>query len=194
MGMWWPFSIKKENSKNSTNTNRSLKNAFNKVKKDIKNLTNIFETHKTEILTHKNKQEEIVAQILSRLEKVEDIIFEKRQETEKIEPLLIKPSSNIAEHLTEKQLIFCQVIAALQKESPNQWISLKMIASELYPDKKYHQIRSMISQYTTLLDELGIIKHRYKGRQAYVMATQKNPYFNPITNIKAEEKKNKKSK
>ena len=78
--------------------------------------------------------------------------------------------------LTETQQKLCGVIAALQKEMPNEWISLKNLAQEMYPEKEYSSVRSTICQFVSQLEEMGFVKRRRKGRQTYVSSTEKNPY------------------
>jgi hypothetical protein len=102
------------------------------------------------------------------------------------------------EFLTETQQRLCWKLAALQKEMPDQWISLKYLAQELYPDKDYNQVRSTLSQFIAGLEELGIVKRKRKGKQAYIFSTKKNPCVSkkrpiPLTEVeKIKEKKKKK--
>ena len=63
---------------------------------------------------------------------------------------------------------------------PDQWISLKYLAEELYPDKEYGAIRSTLSQFVTALEEMGFVKER--ERQAGLH------YFNTYQSL--PEKKN----
>ncbi len=77
--------------------------------------------------------------------------------------------------LTDTHQKICLQIAAVQKELPNQWISLKYLAQEMYPDKGYNQVRSTLSQYISGLEDLGYVKRMRKGKQAYVFSTAKNP-------------------
>ena len=82
--------------------------------------------------------------------------------------------------LTETQQKLCWKIAALQKEMPNEWISLKALAQDMYPDKEYSSVRSTICQFVSQLEEMGFIKRRRKGRQTYVSSTEKNPYKDKV--------------
>ncbi|MEA3378177.1 MAG: hypothetical protein U9Q69_00910 [Nanoarchaeota archaeon] len=79
--------------------------------------------------------------------------------------------------LTNTLQKICWQLAAIQKELPNQWVSLKYLAQEMYPDKQYNRVRSTLSQYISSLEELGYVKRTRKGKQAYILSTTKNPCF-----------------
>lgn len=100
----------------------------------------------------------------------------------------------IWDNLTETQQKLCWKLAALEKEMPNQWISLKYLAQELYPDKDYASIRSTLSQFIANLEELGLVKRKRKGKQAYVISTNKNPCLNKMKEPLVVEEKDKKKK
>lgn len=85
------------------------------------------------------------------------------------------PKTDEWELLTEVQKILCYRLAAIEKETPKRWISLKYLAQEIYPDKNYESIRSTISEYTSNLEELGFIQKRRKGKQTFIISTEKNP-------------------
>ncbi len=88
------------------------------------------------------------------------------------------PKTDEWELLTEVQKILCYKLAAIEKETPERWISLKYLAQEIYPDKNYESIRSTISEYTSNLEELGFIQKRRKGKQTFIISTEKNPCLN----------------
>ena len=95
--------------------------------------------------------------------------------------------------LTETQQKLCWKIAVLQKELPNEWLSLKYLAQEMYPDRDYASVRSTVSQFIAQLEDLGFVKRRRKGRQAYVCSTDKNPCTEKVrsTGVKAKAAKKK---
>jgi DNA-binding transcriptional ArsR family regulator len=164
---------------------QNLKNSFTNIKKDIK------KAHiRVSGLYHiKDDHHDKLNSIITRLEVLETL-FNKLKIKEKHiqEEVEERISSTLIDDLTDKQKIFCQRLAALQKENPDQWISLKYLSQEIYPNKNYPQIRSTVSQYVTFLEELGIVKRRRKGKQAYVRSTKKNPFFKKKKNIEIEEK------
>lgn len=90
--------------------------------------------------------------------------------------------------LTEMQQQICWKLAALQKESPNKWISFKVLAGELYPNKDYGVVRSTVSEYITLLEEMGYVQKKRRGRQTYVTTTEKNPHYKEVMQVKAKVK------
>lgn len=88
------------------------------------------------------------------------------------------PKTDEWDILTEVQKILCYKLAAIEKETPQKWVSLKYLAQEVYPDKNYESIRSTISEYTSNLEELGFLKKKRKGKQTFIVSTEKNPYVN----------------
>ena len=176
--MWWPF--KKEN-KELKELKKIVELSFSNVKKDMELLKGDHHTKLSELFDR-----------MSRLEKNFLVGFKEESFS------LPNPnkSFDLFDHLTDKQKVYCQVLASLHKESPNKWISQKIVARELYPDKEYNRIRTMVTQYLAHLEELGYVKKRIKGNFSYVMSTDLNPYLK-ITQqeVKKEpKKKDKKSK
>lgn len=181
--MWWPFGKKEEKL---DEIKKNLEVSFSNVKKDHESL--------------KQEHHSKISDILQRLEKIESHLFSSKKETEEYLPELKK--SGITQmhfdNLTEKQKEFCRILAALHSESPNRWVSFKFLAEELYPNYDYNKVRSTISEYTSLLEELGFVKKRIKGNKGYVMTTQINPYIKETPEIKVQKikkvKEDKKSK
>lgn len=157
--MWWQF-WKKESD--IEELKKSIELSFSKVKAD-------YEEHRSK-----------TTEIITRLEALEKSIGIKDQEKSKIKEILTI-AKNIElreiENLTDQQKAFCQILAALHSESPDEWISFKALAEDLYPSTDYNKIRSTISEYTSLLEELGFVKKRMKGNKAYVKTTEKNPFL-----------------
>ncbi len=178
------FSFFKRKKKLDT-LHQNLKNSFSNIKKDIK------KAHERINGLHyvKNEHHDKITSLIARIDTIESLFnklkIKKEEVQERVEE---KISETLIDDLTDKQKIFCQRLAALQKESPDKWISLKYLAQEIYPNKTYPQIRSTVSQYTTFLEELGVVKRRRKGKQAYVISTEKNPYLKKKKEIKIEEK------
>ena len=54
---------------------------------------------------------------------------------------------------------------------------MKHLSEELYPEKEYNDVRSMISDYVNLLNEYGLVKKTRKGRQIFVSITEKGSIF-----------------
>lgn len=159
--------------------------SFQRVKEDMVNihkwLLNFKESHNehysnNDYLLHKIKKlENKIDEVLE----LKDSVKHKRKKE-----LPYKSQFDSAwETLTETQKIICWKLAALQKETPNEWVSLKYLGQEVYPDRSYDQIRSALSQFVSVLEDLGYVVRKRKGKQAYVYSTEKNPAMHQKLNI-----------
>ncbi|MBI5871636.1 hypothetical protein HZB88_00960 [archaeon] len=179
--VWWLFKKRhRENSKGDLNSHlhKSLKQSFSNVKNDIGKI----HSHISSINSKNKQHEEKIGYMLSRLEAIENhlgfssiIPLEPKEHLTEQENLGSISSINkepffpgIWESLTETERKICWKLSLLQKESPDQWIPLKYLARELYPDKDYSKIRSTVSQFIANLEELGFVKRKRLGRQAYI--------------------------
>ncbi len=190
--MWWLFSNKKRGNtfnldfhlhRKLKNIEDSLKNSFFNVKKDIAKI-NTFLYHHDNSLAHLKERilflearlselnnhkyhEKIVAEIpKNEPPSYNDIEFSK--DTDKKPNLLVK-----WEDLTNIQQNIFLRLGLLQIESSQRRIAMKHLAEELYPEKEYNDVRSMISDYINLLNEYGLIKKTRKGRQIFISITEK---------------------
>lgn len=173
--VWWFF--KKRSEPDLSHLHKSLKNSFANVKADIEKahaginqVKGKHTHHEQRILELEKKMEYIEKHLgfstvlpLDTLKEQASLLEEEKDEVHK-EPKF--PS--IWESLTETEREICWKLSHLQKEYPNEWIPLKSLAREVYPDKEYSKIRSTISQFIANLEELGFVKRKRKGRQAYV--------------------------
>ncbi len=177
--MWWPF---RKRSDELEELKKAIQLSFSNVKKDMESFKG----------DHHSK----ISEVLDRLTRLE-----KGLQTWSQNESFSLPNPNKAidlfDHLTDKQKFYCQVLASLHKESPNKWISQKIVASELYPDKEYNKIRTMVTQYLAHLEEIGYVKKKMKGNFSYVMSTELNPYLNldqqKVKELKKQGKKSKQS-
>lgn len=80
---------------------------------------------------------------------------------------------NFFENLTETQQALFLRLGTLMKESGQEWLPLKMIAQEAYPEKEYGQVRSTISEYIDVLGEFNLVEKKRRGKQSYVSVTKK---------------------
>lgn len=186
---FWFF--KKRDDREIEEIHATLDNSFSRIREDMGKVSewinHFHERHKTHErkFDEHNKRFDAVSRRLDKMEfalaEMQAVILDSSQrhidkgevqEQESIE----SEDSLMWMELTEAQQKLCWKIAALQKESPNEWISLKALAQEVYPDKDYASVRSTICQFTAQLEELGFIKRKRKGRQSYVCSTDKNPY------------------
>jgi len=190
--------------------NTSVKSSFNNLRKDMEHVSKLLHHYDNSFANH-DRQFEMLAKRLMALEEMigelkEGAPLNIQQELEETEeeyqqeqeaPIKQGPliEDTLWESLTETQQKLCWKMAALQKEMPDQWISLKYLAQELYPDKDYNIVRSTLSQFIAGLEELGIVKRKRKGKQAYVFSTDKNPCNKkkmPVAIKQVEKKKVKK--
>lgn len=176
------------------NIHNQLHESFSNIREDMGKVTawinHFHDRH--------NKHDQKFEHVSKRLDKVEfalaemqAVILDSSQQSSKQKKVLEPEDFREEEseeatawmELTETQQKLCWKIAALQKEMPNDWISLKQLAQEMYPEKDYSSVRSTICQFVSQLEELGFVKRRRKGRQTYVSSTERNPYKNKVKRV-----------
>ena len=179
------------------NMHNTIHSSFNYIKSDLSSIGSWLNHFKAK---HENHDEKY-AFLLARINKLESALYDIRdyleadEDSQKIkepqklieieekefvneedeDPLEFNES--VWDTLTETQQKICWKLALLQKETPEQWISLKYLAQELYPYKDYNQVRSTVSQFISGLEDLGFVKRRRKGKLAYIYSTKKNPCY-----------------
>lgn len=190
--MW--FFKKKKEEKDLTNLHSSLRDSFSKIHEDMNHLgkwTNHFkekhDNHDKQFEHHAKRLDimeakvDTILQMLDKINPIESKTAEISLIDDAPEPELIKEDEleqlavnpNLLDNLTNLQKTFLMQLLTLQKESAQRWVSMKYLAQEIYPTKDYQSIRSMMSTYTELLLELGLIEKRRKGRDTYVSLTKK---------------------
>lgn len=157
--------------------NNHVSEAFGNVRRDMGHISKWIDHFK-----NKHDDHEKQFQILhNRLNKFEMMLAELSNNSDKdLEETFVEedksmPQSSQWESLTETQQKLCWLVARLQSEMPNQWISLKYLAQEIYPDKDYNKVRSTLSSYINVLEEIGYIERKRNGKQTYVYSTKRNP-------------------
>jgi hypothetical protein len=151
----------------------SVKSSFTNIKEDMSQVTTWISHFKGKHETHDSSFSEVLERLESieqRLKVFEGNITAPKAPKEKV-PDKIDTTSSILDkwdELTPMQKSLCIKIYHLQKEKPKSWISLKEVASELYPHKEYSKVRTTISDYVSLLEAFGFVKRKRKGRQAYI--------------------------
>lgn len=186
------------------NLNKSVEASFTNLRKDMEHVSKLLHHYDGKIAAH-DSQFQVILNRLSVIEKKVSVMGTQKEETgakeleleeQAGEKEVIAPvEDSMWETLTETQQKLCWKLAALQKEMPSQWISLKYLAQELYPDKDYNAVRSTLSQFVAGLEDLGLVKRKRKGKQAYVVSTSKNPCNKkkmPVVSNEVEMKKQKK--
>ena len=185
---------REDHSKKIEQIKISIKNSFLNVKQDMNHLVKSIEHSHNKHNEHSTR----FNHLLERLEIIERAIINTKLSGKTEEITSIKPKSTRTkidtswEGLTDIQKLICFKLAALQKESPNIWIPFKNFTREVYPTKDQKAVKSTISEYTDLLEELGFLKKKRKGRQTYLKSTDKNPYSEKT--VRSMPKKTKKGK
>ncbi len=75
--------------------------------------------------------------------------------------------------LTDKQQKIFNELVVMQTESGSKWIPLKELAEHVYPRKEYKGVRSTISEYTSVLEEQGLIEKKSNRKRSYVRVNKK---------------------
>ncbi len=153
----------------------TLKNSFGNIKKDMNQLNSWISHFKERHIEHDKRFDYLFAKIeemeskldnMNSSETYETPIQESYEEPEVIEEPIQKES--MWDLLTPTQQKICWKLSSLHKEMPDQWIPMKYLAQEMYPEKEYSKVRSAMSQFISNLEEAGFIKRKRRGKQAYV--------------------------
>ena len=163
----------------------NLKNSFFNIKKDIHKVNNIVFSHDDKLNHLKERVHylENVIRNLNSLDSVEDPKEKSNKKESPEQPVINTAGISISnpvikwEDLTNIQQSLFMRLGLLHIESGQRRIAMKHLAEELYPEKTYNYVRSMISDYVNLLNEHGLIKKTRKGRQIFISVTEKGSIF-----------------
>ncbi|HII15807.1 MAG TPA: hypothetical protein HA362_05860 [Nanoarchaeota archaeon] len=159
---------------------KSVQQSFTNLRKDMEHVSKLLHYFKAT----DEKYAKQISMILRRLDHMDYNLGkssgklaenEEQEEAAEVASSIEQEDDALWESLTETQQKLCWKLAALQKEMPGQWISLKYLAQELYPDREYGLVRSTLSQFVSALEEMGFVKRKRKGKQAYIVSTDMNP-------------------
>lgn len=151
---------------------KSLGISFSKIKEGfLVTHKRIDESHNT---THKKLDE--LHYRLSNLENIfssvlsQKYIPEKRKEPEKLledeKPLHLST-------LTDGQKKLFIEIVGLHIETGSEWLSLVEIAKHTHQGKEYKKVRSTLSEYTSVLEEAGLLTKKIQRKKAFVKVSNK---------------------
>lgn len=211
--VWWLF--RKKEGNNWENLHNSLKDSFSNIKKDMGLLNNWLGQHKSKLQEHEQNHlshKESFSMILNRLDRLEELLMksdilsskqqkEIQEESKELVDISLKSNTDKAllNDLTNVQKSLLIRLAILLKESNLKWISMRGLSQEIYPDKDHESIKSMMSIYSDILLNLGLIEKKRKGRDIFLTVTKKayqilpkNMQRQQIKVIKKKTKKNKK--
>lgn len=173
--VWWLFSRKKKEHHYLSFLKKiedGLIHSFGLIKDDVSAITKRLEHHDNHIDEIKQR----LISIEQSLIKPEGIEIEEK-ESEPEPQVEIQGKQMAWEDLTTVQQSLFWRLGALQIESNQSWIPTKYLAEELYPNKEYKSVRSMVSDYINLLIDYGLLKKTRKGRQTYTALTKKGIKF-----------------
>lgn len=154
----------------------SLKTSFNNIKNDI-NLLRVY------MNSNNNRVESRMLELERRLYRLESMAHLPKQpeppqirEIEAKREEELKFEDDISEFTNLQKSILINLFI-LTKESNTKWLGMKDLSQEIYPNKDYNSIRSMISTYTDSLHDGGFIQKMRKGRDTYLSLTEKGLSF-----------------
>ncbi|MAG52874.1 MAG: hypothetical protein CMH62_02830 [Nanoarchaeota archaeon] len=149
----------------------SLSHSFSQIKKDFLSTHRKVNDHHSH---HNNKLDEIYNRVLQ-LEKLFSSITTK--DLPKKEATEFREIFDHLSSLTDSQKRLFMEIISLHLESGLEWISLTDIAKQAYPEKDYNTIRSTLSEYTSTLEETGLLHKKIQRKKAYVKSTIKGAIY-----------------
>ena len=180
------FLFKKKEAEDITiEINKSLKNSFSNVKKDILNLyennaeqnsiTNsrfaAIEKRLERIEANSSVLSSYIREIKKYHEAKEEVIEEPEEELE-VQRLNEQDNiGNVLKNLPRAELKLFIALHELQQNLNAKQISYKSLASYLYPEKEYNSIRSTITQFILRLYTEGMIDKQRIGKETYVKIT-----------------------
>ena len=189
--MWWPFSFKKTRR---TRSDTAIKHSFSNVKKDIMEIKDITEQNTKGIQQLNSKIEQIESSIsdlnhnFSILTENKSVSLDDSFEKLKTPKTTKEASKRLWENLTNLQRSMLINLKLLLDEENKKWIPMKYLSQELYPDKSYTDVKAMISNYTDLLFEHGLLLKKRKGRDTYLTITEKTLPFIPKKEVKIKKR------
>ncbi|MEK6903926.1 MAG: hypothetical protein AABW64_04765 [Nanoarchaeota archaeon] len=192
--MVWFFKKKRESEisyqKEIALIHDNLKDSFLRIKQDIKIMK--------DWISHLNDRDNIQVQELkelqSRVEGMNEVVsytfLSQQKETEKevqrqksipeVSTVFSPPaerSFDLVEELTDTQKSMFYRAGLLLKESGQEWLALKSLASDLYPEREYDQVRSTTSEYVNVLVDNGLLDKKRRGKHTLVSLTKKGDHF-----------------
>jgi len=164
--------------------NINLKHSFLKIKEDIRAIRAWIDYFEAQHREHKSKFKHVESRLAQMDEVVSYALLAPQKQTkedlrlqEEVKEIVEQAPTphylKLLDNLTETQKAMFHRLALLLKEAGQEWITIKSLAIDLYPDKAYDQIRSMMSEYVNILVESGLLEKRRRGKQAYVTVTNK---------------------
>lgn len=155
---------------------KSLSHSFSKISEDF------MSTHK-KVDHHSSHTDKRFNELYGRIHHLEKLILSKlTEEAPKVEQTKQKTKKIQKQHthlttLTEAQRKLYGEIIGLHLESGSEWISLTDLAKQVYPGREYNKIRSTLSEFTSILEESGLLNKKIQRKKAFVKATDKGTLY-----------------
>jgi predicted transcriptional regulator len=161
----------------------ALKSSFTNIKKDISSHENSLASINTKL----TEQEKLIRQLIAEIARIQNQnhevissagythsnndqkVFGERpvESTERSVTVLRTPNSLSALHLE-----ILKRIMLLQMETGKRCITMREIASEVYPTKEYSRIKSTMSEYIKSLHRSGLVE-KVQKEKLYLSYTEK---------------------
>lgn len=194
MGFWF-FKRRGDFEDKVKHLKKSLVVSFDNIKKDMSDIhgkiDGVHTKHHSKITEHESR--------ISTIEQKLDMLITLLNTQEQIkQPKEIRLTSDemdkiseIVNTLTDTQKKAFIILSQLQSQIGNKGISFKSISKILYPEKKYTSVRSTISEYFTVLHEMGLVNKRRRGKESTVSISDLgNKVITKISKPKKIKKKN----
>lgn len=187
--VWWLFSKKKKDDERWKTLNQNLSTSFQNIREEFRSLKEKDIEHDIDIKDVSSRLIRLEGIIQAVLTTKEQSLQSQPQTEEKL-PELSPPK--LQKELTDSQEIILTRLLAFMREDPDAWRSLKELTQDLYPQKKYKEVKSLISEYTDILENFNLITKRRKGRNVYLYLTKKGQDM--AKNLEKNQKKELKAK
>ena len=197
--VWWLFKKKRHKHEEKLDELiRNLQMSFSNIKKDIAHIherIKQLDESDSKIVNKLAYLDSSISNLEPKLNKIEGIYFNnkiiKEKQIKAKEEVLqneVVYHKNILSSLTTTQQELFKTIYSIQQQLETEDISIKSLAKVYYPDKKYEDVRSTISEYLTMLSTLGLVNKKRKGKEAYASLTKTGSQIINKLKIKFEEK------
>lgn len=193
--VFWFFKKRKELEKKVNNLSLAVQNSFNNLKHDMSTISKWIKTLdgedkkiKSKIVEQESKLIKVESKIdllISMIQNQKPVAISSKQKElpEPPSPLNIE---EIIKNLTPtQQNIFLKLFSHQQNLGYNT-VSLKSLATLVYGDKEYNDVRSTLSEYLAILAEWGLVTKKRKGKESFVSITSLG--FNIIKKLSTNQK------
>ena len=184
--------------------NTKLHNSFSNLKKDMGGIYSWIEHFKQEHNSHKihhkkhygnhNNLTKELQVFREEMKEIRQFLFKHKIHKEETETPQIEQTTQdqTIPNLTTSQKTVMKRIYTMLKEEGVEWIPMKDLTQDLYPTTKYDDVKSMMSIYTDLFLNFGLVNKKRKGKETLISLTEKSK--NLLKDSKKELKQKTKNK